>query len=426
VRIVLSEAKVLRVLHLQDHSLPHYSGYSFRSRYIVRNLHRRGVDVRVVTSARHDDFEEMEEQVDGLRYFRTKRPDGFLDRLQLAIPFWRERIMTRAMVDRLREVAIEFKPDLIHAHSPFFNGQAAIRVGKELGIPVVYEIRAFWEDDAVDKKKIAEDGFVYRQVRRLETEVVQSASHVVCICQGLLDDLVERGVSKDKISIVKNGVEAQTFEPQAKDGALEAELGLQGKRVLGFIGSFFYYEGLPFLVDAIAKVRSQRDDFAVLLTGAGEDEEHVAARVVHHGLEDCVRLTGRVSHDVIQKYYALIDIFCYPRHSKRLTEKVTPLKPLEAMAMEQVCIGSDVGGIRELFDECEVGRTFKAGDIDDLVRLIHESLDRGDGDLAEEGRVGRNAVLTKRHWENTLEPTLEAYQSLVGSPALKTNKAIVA
>ncbi len=390
----------------------------------MRNLFRQGVDVRVVTSARHTDFTEDEEWIDDILYYRTRKPNGLLDRLQLAIPFWRERLMTQAMVDRLLEVAADFKPDLIHAHSPFFNGQAAIRVGKKLGIPVVYEIRAFWEDDAVDKNKISEDGFVYGQVRRLETEVVQQADHVICICQGLQEDLVGRGTPVDKISIVKNGVEAQTFEPRRKNSALEEKYDIGGKRVLGFIGSFFFYEGLPFLVDAIAEVKKQRDDFAVLLIGSGEDEAQVAERVSHHNLSGCVHLTGRVSHDEIQEHYALIDIFCYPRHSKRLTEKVTPLKPLEAMAMEQVCIGSDVGGIKELFDECEVGRTFKAGDLDSLVQLLHESLDRDQEDLDEEGKIGRQAVLTKRHWENTLQPTVEAYGKLVGSDAQAADRVV--
>ena len=380
----------------------------------MRNLARQGVEVRVLTSARHADFEAMEEEWDGIRYYRSAKPQGFLNRLQLKIPFWRERVMTQAIVERLEDIARDFNPELIHAHSPFFNGQAALQVGKKLGIPVVYEIRAFWEDDAVDKGKFKEEGFVYKQVKRLETEVVKEATRVVCICEGLRQDLVARGISADKIVVVKNGVEVQTFAPRPKDPALEAKYGLAGKKVFGFIGSFFFYEGLPLLIEAIARLKETRDDFALLLVGAGEDEDRVKAKIAALGLNDLVTLAGRVPHGDIQDHYALIDVLCYPRHSKRLTELVTPLKPLEAMAMERVCLGSDVGGIRELFDECEVGQTFVADDLDDLVRLMGETLDRSSTDLEAEGHRGRQEVRTKRHWENTLEPLLAVYGELLG------------
>ncbi len=405
----------MRVLHLLDHSLPQYSGYSFRSRYILRGLKSMGAEVAVVTSARHGADAGEEEILDGIRHFRTARPKRMWSRVQLKIPFWKERIMTGAMVRRLEEVGRSFRPDLIHAHSPFFNGQAAVAVGKRLGIPVVYEIRAFWEDDAVDKGKITEDGFVYRQVRRLESEVTRAADAVVCICEGLRRDLVERGLSAEKITVVKNGVEPDTFQPRPKPAELEERYGFEGKRVIAFIGSFFFYEGLTDLVRAADRLRRERDDFVLLLVGSGEDTPNVEALVRELGLDDVVHLTGRVPHDEVQDHYALGDLFIYPRRSKRLTEKVTPLKPLEAMAMERCTLGSDVGGIRELFEECGVGETFRAGDFEALHALLNRALDRTDEALREEGRAGREAVRNIRNWDRTLIPVKTLYENLLGS-----------
>ncbi len=406
----------MRVLHLLDHSLPQYSGYSFRSRYILRGLKGMGADVAVVTSARHGAEAGHEESFDEIPHFRTPRPMSVWDRLQLKIPFWKERIMTGAMAHRLEEVARSFRPDLIHAHSPFFNGQAAVAVGRRLGIPVVYEIRAFWEDDAVDKGKITEDGFVYRQVRRLESDVTRAADAVVCICEGLRSDLVARGLPAEKITVVKNGVEPETFQPREKPRVLQTRYGFEGKRVLAFIGSFFFYEGLTDLVRAVDRLRRERDDFVVMLVGSGEDTPNVETLVRELGLDDVVRLTGRVPHDEVQDHYALGDVFVYPRRSKRLTEKVTPLKPLEAMAMERCTLGSDVGGIRELFEECGVGETYRAGDFDDLHALLHRALDRSDEALREEGRQGREAVRRIRTWDRTLVPVKDLYETLLGHP----------
>ena len=376
-------------------------------------LRRLGCEIEVVTSARHDGFDADVETIDDIRYHRTARPKGLWKEIQLGLPFWREKIMTAAMSERLAEVVSSFRPDLIHAHSPFFNGRAALRVARQAGIPVVYEIRAFWEDDAVDKNKISEDGFVYRQVRRLEEDVVRRSDRVVCICEGLRRDLESRGIDSRKITVVKNGVESELFTPRSKESELAERYGLAGKRVLGFIGSFFYYEGLPELIECAARLREARDDFKVLLVGSGEDAENARSLVASQGLDDVVIFTGRVPHDEIQDHYALVDVFVYPRRSKRLTEKVTPLKPLEAMAMERVCVGSDVGGISELFDECGVGTTYRSGDADDMDRMLTEVLDRSSEELADEGRAGREAVIAKRHWERTLEPVIDLYRELM-------------
>ena len=401
-----------RILHVLDHSVPRHSGYSFRSRYIVTIARRLGFETAVVTSARHDVAGEPVEVIDGIRHYRTPPPVGALNRLQLKIPFWRERIMTAAMARRIETAAREFRPDVLHAHSPFFNGQAALRVGMRLGIPVVYEIRAFWEDDAVDKGKIPEWGFVYRQVRRLETEVARAADHLVCICEGLRKDMADRGIPPEKITVIKNGADAESFVPRPKDPELVERYGLAGKRVIAFIGSFFHYEGLPELMRAVGRLKARRQDFKVLLAGGGEDEPEVRRLVDVLGLAEDVALCGRVPHEDIQAHYALADLFIYPRRSKRLTELVTPLKPLEAMAMEKPVIGSAVGGIRELWEECGVGDLFVPDDPDALDRALDRALSRSAAELAEEGRAGRLAVLTKRDWLNTLEPIRAVYDAL--------------
>ncbi len=86
--------------------------------------------------------------------------------------------------------------------------------------------------------------------------------------------------------------------------------------------------------------------------------------------------TGRVPHDEVQRYYDIVDVLAYPRHSMRLTELVTPLKPLEAMAQGRLLVASDVGGHRELIRDGETGMLFRAGDAASLagaiVRLLAE------------------------------------------------------
>ncbi len=407
----------MRVLHVQDHTIPEFSGYAFRSRYVVENQRALGIDAEVLSSARHRSFEDLTERLDGLTFHRTPWPTGALQSLQLKIPFWRERVLTAAMERRIVEVARSFKPDALHAHSPFFNGQAALRAGRSVGVPVVYEIRAFWEDDAVDKGKFSEGSFVYRQVRRLETAVCRQADHVVTICGGLRQDLIGRGIPGEKVSVVSNGVDMERFKPTAADGELAARLGLQDKVVAGFVGSFFHYEGLPLLVEAVALLREKHPELRVLLVGGGEDEERTRARARELGVEDQVIFTGRVPHAEVDAYYALIEVLVYPRLSKRITELVTPLKPLEALAMGKGVIGSDVGGVKELLTDCDSGRLFEAGSAEALARALSNWIQTPETARAAEREAARAAVSRVRTWRGQVARVLPVYESLTGESA---------
>lgn len=409
----------LKVLHVQDHTIPEMSGYAFRSRYVVATQRELGIDARVVSSARHRKFESLEEEFDGISFHRTPWPEGAWSSWQLKIPFWRERILTKALADRIVEVAESFRPDVIHAHSPIFNGQAALLAQGRLGIPVVYEIRAFWEDDAVDKNKFSEGSFVYRQVRRIETGICRKADHVVVICDGLKQDLLSRDLDGDRIVVVPNGVDRSRFQPLQKDPELARSLGLDGKVVVGFIGSFFHYEGLPLLVEAAHLLRDRHPELRVLLVGGGEDEERTRARARELGVEDRVVFTGRVPHDKVADYYALVEVLVYPRISRRITELVTPLKPLEAMAMEIGVMGSDVGGVRELLGDCGVTRLFRHGSAEAMAEALSDWLETPAEVRHAERVAGREAVAARRDWRELVGRILPVYERITGADVSK-------
>ncbi len=357
----------MRILHVFDHSIPLQSGYTFRSRAILREQRRRGWDTAHVTSGKHGAFGAPLETVDGLSFYRTPPPSGLLARL----PAFGQFAIIEGLARRVREVVAIEQPDLVHAHSPAINGAAALRAVRGLGIPVVYEIRAFWEDAAVDHGTSSEGGLRYRMTRALETWVVRRANAVFTICEGLRGDLVARGVPAGKITVIPNAVDAEHFQfGLPRDRELAARLGIGERPVLGFIGSFYAYEGVADLVQALPAVVGRLPDLRVLLVGGGPCHEEVKALVARLGLESTVIITGRVPHAEVDRYYSLVDAFCYPRRPMRLTELVTPLKPLEAMAQGRLVLASDVGGHRELIRHGETGWLFRAGDDAALAAAI--------------------------------------------------------
>jgi PEP-CTERM/exosortase A-associated glycosyltransferase len=388
----------LRILHILDHSIPLQSGYTFRTRAILREQRRLGWETFHLTSPKHTAPGGPEEDVDGLHFYRTPQYSGALARL----PVVRELALMRATAGRLEKVAREVRPDILHAHSPVLNAIPALWVGRRLGIPVVYEVRAFWEDAAADHGTSREWGLRYRLTRALETYAMRRVGHVTTICEGLKRDIVARGIPEKRVTVIPNAVDLAAFQFGGEpDRALKATLGLDGMTVIGFIGSFYAYEGLDLLLVALPKVFARIPQVRVLLVGGGPQEPALKELAETLGVKDKVVFAGRVPHGEVQRYYSIVDVFAYPRHSMRLTELVTPLKPLEAMAQGRLLVASDVGGHRELIRDGETGVLFHAGDesslADAIVRLLG---DRERWPLLREH--GRHFVERERNWAGSV------------------------
>ena len=313
----------MRILHVLDHSIPLQSGYTFRTLAILEQQRALGWETFHLTSPKHTRPYQPIETVDGWTFHRTRAVAGIAGH----VPVLHELAQMAATENRLAEIAGEVSPDIIHAHSPVLNAFPALRIGRKTNIPVVYEVRAFWEDAAASHGTGREGGPRYRLTRMLETRALRQADAVTTICEGLRGDIVARGIPPDKVTVIPNAVNRDEFSGAgAADSTLAAALGLSGGPVLGFIGSFYSYEGLHLLIRAMPAIVAARPDTRLLLVGGGPEEENLKRLARAEGLDDRVVFTGRVPHDEVQRYYDLIDVLVYPRVSVRLTELVTPLK----------------------------------------------------------------------------------------------------
>ena len=411
-----------RILHVLDHSLPMHSGYTFRTRAILKAQQALGWQVRGVTGFRHTHEGPMREEADGLTFHRTSgRADG-----PPGLREWREITAHAKAIEAACEV---WRPDILHAHSPALCGQAALRAGKRLGVPVVYEIRAFWEDAAVGNGMGREGSVKYRLTRQLENNVVSRADAVVTICEGLADDLAARGFDRDAITIMPNGVDLALFgAPPPPDMALARELGLaEGDRllpVIGFIGSFYDYEGLDDLIAAMPELVDRQPEARLLLVGGGPREEALRAQAAASPVSDAIRFVGRVPHYEVERYYALAQIMAYPRKQSRLTDLVTPLKPLEAMAQDKIVAASAVGGHRELIRDGKTGVLFTPDDPHAcavaLAGLLNNRSQWPTFILA-----GRKHVETAHDWATNVQRYQVVYQNLLTPQVQRVRKSLV-
>lgn len=396
----------MRILHVLDHSLPLQSGYAFRTRAILKAQEAQGWAVAGVTGPRHTQGAPDFEKVDGLAFLRTAGPTGG------AVAEAKGLAAFARSVDAAAE---RFRPDILHAHSPALDAVAAWAVARRRRLPLVYEIRAFWEDAAVGNGTGREGSLRYRATRALESWAMAQADAIVVICDGLRADLLARGVPAGNVTVSPNGVDMTLFgDPAPRDEALAAELGLTGAETVGFIGSFYDYEGLDDLIAAMPALVAARPRAKLLLVGGGPAERALRAQAAASPIADAIRFIGRVPHAEVERYYGLVDILAYPRKRMRLTDLVTPLKPLEAMAQNRLVAASDVGGHRELIRDGETGTLFPPDHPAALAHFLAGMFADRSGWDARRARA-RLFVERERNWSSNIQRYHPVYQRLIAA-----------
>jgi PEP-CTERM/exosortase A-associated glycosyltransferase len=405
------------VMYLMHNSLPHdNSGYATRSHGVLTSLQNAGQNVLAFTrfgypwdSARRKKLEFIpdypeQDEVDGITYHRLRT----LERGWGQVPL--DQYMHGAADELERVIRIE-RPSIIHAASNFMVGLPSIVAARRLGLPVVYEVRGMWEVTRVSRDPEWQGSEHHETYVRLETLAASEADAVITLTEALKEELVRRGVPAERITVVPNSVDSGQFVVEPRDRELERQLGLEGKRVIGYVGSFVQYEGLDDLLYAASVVLDRGVDLRLLLVGDGDQLPRLRKLVAELELEDQVILTGRVPFADVQRYYSLIDVAVFPRKPLPVTEMVSPMKPFEAMATEKAVLVSSVRALEEIVADGETGMVFQKGDIDNLAGVLEVMV--SDPELC--ARLGKNArewVVANRSWDRAADKIVEVYRAV--------------
>jgi glycosyltransferase involved in cell wall biosynthesis len=389
-----------RVLHLVSISLPYREvGYTVRTQSVVRCQAGAGLDPHVVTRAGFPRTEGIrraptERPVDGIPHHFVAPDDVLVDRPDRLLA--RSARLTTALLEELR-------PAVLQPASNHLQAQTALALARPLGIPVVYEVRGFWEESWISRAHADEAAAMetdrYRGTREVETAAMLASDAVVTLSEVMRAEIIARGCAPENVVVVPNAVEVETFVPRPRDDALGASLGIRvDDVVVGYISSFNAYEGIPYLLEAVAALRPQVPRLRVLLVGDGDESETIREAGRRLGLDDgTLVMPGRVPHAQVLGYYSLIDVFVVPRTADRVSRLVTPLKPYEAMALERAVVVSDLPALREIVHPDETGLTFRAEDPDDLASVLGRLIE----DPALRRRLGSQArewILAERTW----------------------------
>jgi glycosyltransferase involved in cell wall biosynthesis len=160
-------------------------------------------------------------------------------------------------------------------------------------------------------------------------------------------------------------------------------------------------------------LRKHHPNAQLLLVGGGPMDAALRAQAAASGVGEAIVFTGRVPHDEVERYYSLIDVLAYPRKKSRLTDLVTPLKPLEAMAQQRIVAASDVGGHRELIEDGVSGLLFPPDDPQAIAAALAGFVDAKERWPAMR-EAGRMHVAAKHDWSRNIDRYRAVYQELLG------------
>lgn len=284
----------------------------------------------------------------GLKQVRWLRRFGHIPRLvQRNLPLMREE----------RRLLANFKPDVVLAVSSYCN-VSALAAARSCSIPFVLFAEAPLE---------YEYSLFYPQYHRyplvgrgLEGINVRLAQRVICISEVLKGYLMRYGAPAMKLQVIPNGVDHHAFAPGTPDESLKEKLALQSRVVIGYIGSFEFFAGVPGFV-AMARAICEADRRVVFFfVGEGRARLEIQRRAAALGLMDHFRFIGRVPHDQVPAYLRVMDIVVSPYRHEYLFYN-SPMKLLEYMAMGKATVSTALGQIKEVVADGINGMLYEPG-----------------------------------------------------------------
>lgn len=389
-------------LYLVNDALPmNRSGYTVRSQAVSCALRAAGHDVRVLALARFT----LPGAVD--RYELDGVPHSLLPAAQAPAG-------VRAEIDylagRIEDEARRLGAALIHAASNWRLGWAGLIAARRLGVPFFYEVRGFWEITRASVQPGYEASPAYKMQVRLESDIASAADLVFTLNRAMAEALRARGAEAGRIAIVPNGTGPAS---QAEPPAAAVELRERSPLMVALAGALTPYEGVPRLIDAMARVNAKRSSpVGLLIAGGGPAEAGLRSQLASLGSPDWAVMTGSLPPEEAAACYRLADIAAFPREDLAVTRLVQPIKPVEAMAHGAAVVMSDLPALTELGGDGTRARLVPPGDTAALASAIAALADDGEarGRLAE---AGRNWAREQRSWARVTAPLVEAYASVL-------------
>ncbi len=349
----------MRILYVSQYFPPEMGAPSARVFELSRRWVKKGDQVTVLTGfpnhptgiipAEYRGYRFLEEKKEGIRVVRTyifAAPNkGFFKRVLSYVSF-----MCSAIVQGTRKVG---KQDLLIATSPqFFVGIAGLIISRLKGVPFVFEVRDLWPESIVQLGQL-KNRTIIRFLEWIEMTLYRKAAHIVGVADSTVDILTKRGVPKEKITIIKNGVDLDLFKSRDDQESLKEKHGFKDRFIVSYIGTHGLSHALDKVLDTAQQLKDEKE-ILFLLVGEGAEKENLKRKAKRLALKNVIFL-DQIDKKQLPEYYALSDVILVTLRDLPLFRSVIPSKIFEIMAMARPILISVDGESRKLVEQAQAG-----------------------------------------------------------------------
>ena len=398
---------MLKVLHILYTSLPEKSGSSIRSHSLLMNQIKNRISVSVIvapfvkniTANQTYSFEGVNYKLSKSNFYTKSEKISSISQL------FSKAMSIFAFFKNVKSEVKENKPNVIHSHSMFYCAFVGILVSIIYKIPHIYEVRSFWELRTKPQSIIK-----FMIYRLLENLAILCSDEIVVISQSMKADIQNRGwVFKTKtIEVIYNALDLDTID---KSNKIVCEHNFNSPLKLGYVGNISPIEGLDVLIDLI-NTRNAENKFELHVYGSGNQLNELKNLVNCKHYKN-VFFHGEFERCELENIYLNIDVVVIPRKPLEICEKVTPLKPLEAIIYKKPLVCSNVNGILELFDyRKDFAYFYDKRNEKEMLDVLDKLLFSKKDELVSQNKNAIEYIKLNRSWQTNTEKYLKIYSSL--------------
>ena len=241
----------------------------------------------------------------------------------------------------------------------------------------------------------------------IEILCLKKAAHAVILNENLKEFIFSKTNKPFKNTIINNAVNTSLIEKLKANKVSKKE----DEMVFGYIGTLTAYEGLEFLIQTFQELYDDGFKHKLIIYGKGVNKQSVQDQIIARSDINTISYKGAIAPSEVYKAFSEIDVIINPRLNTPLTNSVTPLKPLEAMAYEKLFIGSDVGGIKEIVPQ-GTGFLFSSENKNDLKKVVKKVASLSPQDRNRHKKEALDFVVSHKSWLQNAAKYKEIYTTL--------------
>ena len=361
----------MKILFITDNFPPETNAPATRTYEHCKEWVKEGADVTVITCAPnfpqgkvYEGYQNrlyQKEHIDGIEVIRVwsyiTANEGFakrvLDYVSFAfMAFW---------------VGLFQKADVVVATSPqFFTTWAAVGISKIRRKPWIFELRDLWPE-SIRTVGAMKQSRVLDWLEKVELWLYRDADRVVAVTEAFKENLIGRGINAEKIDVVTNGANLELYVSREKNKALLKSLGLEGKFVVGYIGTHGMAHSLDFIVTTLAKMDDPTIHF--LFVGGGAMKQTIVELAERLALKN-VTFLDPIAKEEVPRYLSIVDVSLAPLKKSDTFKTVIPSKIFETSAMRKPTLLGVEGQAQEIIEKYGAGLCFKPEDEADFLEKL--------------------------------------------------------